>query len=184
MSFFILQNMSIENTFITSQITISNSGIVLVGPYLKTLFNHLGLLDENEFKNLESQKKAILLLNYIVSGEKEVKIEDELALFKILCNLNPLEEIQIDSKIEENEALLVDSMLASILKQWNTLSTSSVEDFRENFLIRTGDLTEDSKAYILLVDNKPFDVLLNSLPWEYKSMKLPWMSKIVLVSWN
>ena len=72
-------------------------------------------------------------------------------------------------------------MLASILKQWNTLSTSSVEDFRENFLIRTGDLTEDSKAYILLVDNKPFDVLLNSLPWEYKSMKLPWMSKIVLV---
>ena len=93
MSFFILQNMLIENTFITSQITISNSGIVLVGPYLKTLFNHLGLLDENEFKNLESQKKAILLLNYIVSGNKEIKLEDELALFKILCNLNPLEEI-------------------------------------------------------------------------------------------
>ena len=176
--------MSIEKIFITSQITISNSGIVLVGPYLRTLFNHLGLLDENDFKNLDSQKKAILLLNYIVSGKKEVKDEDELALFKILCNLNPLEEIQIDSKIEENEALLVDSMLTSILKQWNTLSTSTVEDFRENFLIRIGDLTEDDKAYILLVDKKPFDVLLDSIPWEYKSIKLPWMKKIVLISWN
>ena len=176
--------MSIEKIFITSQITISNSGIVLVGPYLRTLFNHLGLLDENDFKNLDSQKKAILLLNYIVSGKKEVKDEDELALFKILCNLNPLEEIQIDSKIEENEALLVDSMLTSILKQWNTLSTSTVEGFRENFLIRIGDLTEDDKAFILLVDKKPFDVLLDSIPWEYKSIKLPWMKKIVLISWN
>ena len=184
MSFFILQNMSIENTFITSQITISNSGIVLVGPYLKTLFNHLGLLDENEFKNLESQKKAILLLNYIVSGNKEIKLEDELALFKILCNLNPLEEIQIHSNIEENEVRIVDSMMTSILKQWNTLSTSTVEGFRENFLIRIGDLTEDDKAYILLVDKKPFDVLLDSIPWEYKSIKLPWMKKIVLISWN
>ena len=176
--------MSIEKTFITSQITISNSGIVLVGPYLRTLFNHLGLLNQNDFNNLESQKKAILLLNYIVSGKKEVKGEDELGLFKILCNLNPLEEIKIDSFLEENEALLVDSMLTSILKQWNTLSISTVEGFRENFLIRIGDLTEDDKAYILLVDKKPFDVLLDSIPWEYKSIKLPWMKKIVLISWN
>jgi hypothetical protein len=176
--------MSIEKTFITSQITISNSGIVLVGPYLKTLFSHLGLLDENDFKNLDSQKKAILLLNYIVSGKKEVKGEDELALFKILCNLNPLEEIQIDSILEENEALLVDSMMTSILKQWNTLSTSTVEGFRENFLMRIGDLTEDEKAYILLIDKKPFDILLDSLPWEHKSIRLPWMKKIMLISWN
>ena len=176
--------MSIEKIFITSQITISNSGIVLVGPYLRTLFNHLGLLDETDFKNLDSQKKAILLLNYIVSGKKEVKDEDELALFKILCNLNPLEEIQIHSNIEENEVRIVDSMLTSILKQWNTLSTSTVEGFRENFLIRIGDLTEDDRAYILLVDKKPFDVLLDSIPWEYKSIKLPWMKKIVLISWN
>ncbi len=184
MSFFILINMSLNNNFISSQITITNSGIVLVGPYLKILFNHLGLLDENDFKKLDSQKKAILLLNYIVSGKKEVKSEDELALFKILCNLNPIEEIQIDFNMEENEASIVDSMLVSVLKQWNTLSTSTVEGFRENFLMRTGDLTEDDKAYILLVDKKPFDVLLNSLPWEYKSIKLPWMSKIVLISWN
>jgi hypothetical protein len=75
-------------------------------------------------------------------------------------------------------------MLSSVLNKWNTLSTSTIDDFRMNFLNRVGDLTEDEKAYILLVDKKPYDVLLESLPWEYKSIKLPWMKKIVLISWS
>jgi hypothetical protein len=176
--------MTTKNTFIQSQITVSNSGIVLIGPYIKPLFNRLGLLIENEFTNKESQKKAVLLLHYITSGNVLVNYNNELALLKILCGIDPLENLQIDFELENDEINVVNSMLSSVLNKWNTLSTSTIEDFRVNFLNRVGDLTEDDKAYILLVDKKPFDVLLESLPWEYKSIKLPWMKKISLISWG
>ena len=176
--------MTSNHKCINSQITISNSGIVLVGPYLKTLFNHLELLNENDFRDLKSQKKAILLLNYIVSGCREIDLKEELVVFKILCGLDPIEEIKIDEKLEENEIRMLDSMLSSVLKKWEQLSTNSIDGFRESFLIREGDLTEDDEAYILLVDPKPFDILLDTLPWEYKSIKFPWMKKIIIISWN
>ena len=176
--------MTSKNTFIQSQITVSNSGIVLIGPYIKTLLTHLGLLIDNEFKNTESQKKAILLLHFIASGNSIVNVNDELALLKILCGIDPLENLQIDFELENDEIKVVNAMLSSVLNKWNTLSTSTIDDFRMNFLNRVGDLTEDEKAYILLVDKKPYDVLLESLPWEYKSIKLPWMKKIVLISWS
>ena len=176
--------MTSKNTFIQSQITVSNSGIVLIGPYIKTLFAHLGLIIENEFKNTESQKKAILLLHFITSGNTKVNVTDELALLRILCGIDPSKNLQIDFELENDEINVVNAMLSSVLNKWNTLSTSTIEDFRLNFLNRIGDLTEDDKAYILFVDKKPFDVLLESLPWEYKSIKLPWMKKISLISWS
>ena len=176
--------MTSKNTFIQSQITVSNSGIVLIGPYIKTLFTRLGLLIDNEFTNKESQKKAVLLLHFIASGNSIVNVNDELALLRILCGIDPSENLQIDFELENNEINLVNSMLSSVLNKWNTLSTSTIEGFRVNFLNRIGDLTEDDKAYILLVDKKPYDVLLESLPWEYKSIKLPWMKKIALISWS
>lgn len=178
--------MTSKKIFIQSQITVSNSGIVLIGPYIKTLFTHLGLLIDNEFKNTETQKKAILLLYFITSGNSKVNVNvnDELVLLKILCGIDPSENLQIDIELDNIEIKVVNSMLSSVLNKWNTLSTSTIESFRENFLNRTGDLTEDDKAYILLVDKKPYDVLLESLPWEYKSIKLPWMKKIALISWS
>ena len=176
--------MTSKNTFIQSQITVSNSGIVLIGPYIKPLFTRLGLLIENEFTNKESQKKAVLLLHYITSGNVRVNDNNELALLKILCGINPLEDFELVDQLQNNEIEIVNLMLSSVLNKGNTLSTSTVDDFRMNFLDRVGDLTEDDKAYILLVDKKPFDVLLESLPWEYKSIKLPWMKKIALISWS
>ncbi len=176
--------MTSKNTFIQSQITVSNSGIVLIGPYIKPLFTRLCLLLENEFTNKESQKKAVLVLHYIASENSKVNVNDELALLKILCGIDPLENLQIDFELENDEIKIVNAMLSSVLNKWNTLSTSTIDDFRMNFLNRVGDLTEDEKAYILLVDKKPYDVLLESLPWEYKSIKLPWMKKIVLISWS
>ena len=88
--------MTSKNTFIQSQITVSNSGIVLIGPYIKPLFTRLGLLLENEFTNKESQEKAILFLHYIAYGNSKVNVNDELALLKILCGIDPLENLQID----------------------------------------------------------------------------------------
>ncbi len=172
-----------ENNDGISQITILNSGIVLLGPYFEILFSHLRLIDNNEFIDLNSKKKAIALLNYINSGKDSIGTED-LSLFKIICDINPNDHLDFDTTLVESEKSLVDSMLSSFLRKWEPMSINTINEIRTSFFQREGDLTEDENAYILLVDQKNYDVLIETLPWDYKSIRLPWMKKIIIISWN
>ena len=168
---------------IKTQIVINNSGIVLLGPFLEVLFSKLNLLEGRIFKDISAQKKAILSLHFAVTGQSKMPENEDFSLLKILCGLYPDEIIEIDIELTIEDEKLIESLLENVIKRWGTIKTTSISGFRETFLQRSGDLTEDKEAYVLLIDKKPFDVLLESVPWSYKSLKIARMLKLVVISW-
>jgi len=66
--------------------TISNAGLVILGPFLKHFFSNLGYLEDKNFKDQSSQERAALLLQNLVDPNAEYA-EEDLLLNKILCGI-------------------------------------------------------------------------------------------------
>src|SRR5690606_15522628 len=61
----------IEDNEILEGIFINNAGLVLLNPFLPSLFTQTGLLRDNHaFVSTEAQQKAAVLLYYMQSGEE------------------------------------------------------------------------------------------------------------------
>lgn len=164
-------------------IAVTNSGLVILHPFLKYFFQGLGLLDDVwQFTNLEKAYRAAHLLQYLVTG-KQVSPEYELPLNKILCGLDitepvPEEVALIDAEIEECH-----NLLQAVLQRWQALRTQKTEALRETFLKRNGVLIQGAQGWILKVERNTFDVLLDKLPWSLSLVSLPWTPQLLSVEW-
>ena len=83
-----ISDVSAINSHEASEIYTSNSGLVLLAPFFKHLFQELHYLDKGQFKNETNQARAIALSQYLFTGKEDAN-EFDLALNKILCGLNP-----------------------------------------------------------------------------------------------
>ena len=63
-----------------------NAGVVLLHPFLKHLFKRLQLLKGPAFRNQQCRSKAVLLLQYLATGDEKVADYD-LVLPKYLCGM-------------------------------------------------------------------------------------------------
>jgi hypothetical protein len=163
---------------------INNAGLILLHPFLETLFEQLELCENAIWKNKMSQHKAILLTQHLITGKKKIQ-ENDLVLNKILCGL-PIEEvINTKLKITTAEKERCHSLLQAVLEYWKTMSTSSVEALQETFLQRKGKLqAERENTYELWVEEKGYDILLAQLPWGIGMLKTPWMENYLTCYWN
>ena len=163
---------------------ISNSGLVIFHPFLQPLFEQLNLIKEGNWKNIQSQHKAVLLTQYLVTGTT-MFYENELVLNKILCGL-PIEDVlNTKQKITKKEKEKCQKLLEAVLEYWTSMSKSSVEALRETFLIREGKLNvSNSASYELWVEEKGYDILLAQLPWGIGMIKTPWMNEFLTCHWN
>ena len=163
-------------------IYIENAGLVLLHPFLMSLFENLGLVKDETWQDDFCRKKAVLILEYLAKGISQAE-EHELVLNKIMCGLQPEEVINTEILLEAGTLTECESLLTAVIENWSILRNTSVESLRETFLIRTGKLSAVDGGWLLQVEQKPFDMLLGHLPWGIGIVKMPVMSEIIFVEW-
>ncbi len=163
---------------------IQNAGLAILWPYFKVLFERAELMEEGEFTDDKSRQQAILLLEYLVTGDKVNPEEHVLVFNKILCGVPiaaPIvETLEIDKTLEE----LCDGLLHAVIQHWSVLGDTSITAFRESFLQRDGQLGQIEDYWQLEVETRAFDILLRQIPWGFNPVNLSWVNKTVKINWE
>ncbi|MCG8700555.1 MAG: hypothetical protein MI922_21045, partial [Bacteroidales bacterium] len=179
----IKESYQVENNYDLNELYISNSGLVIIHPFLQSLFNEIGLLSGKDFKNRDSQVRAVHLLQFIAnSGDKSP--ENELVFNKLMCGM-PLDmpiEKEIDLLDSEKEQAKI--MLKSAIMHWKALKSTSIDGLRDGFFMRDGRLVKKPQGWFLTVEKKTIDILMNTLPWTISVIKFPWRKDMIHVEWN
>ncbi len=165
-----------------NEIYISNSGLILIWPFLNSFFNNVGLLEKSSFIDLRSGDRAALLLQYIVDHSTEIS-EHMLPLNKLICGLDLLEPIDTNLKLTEQEQTESENLLSAVIHNWSILKSTSIDGFRTAFLQRNGILRVRNGSWLLQVERETYDILLDKIPWTIRIIKLPWMDDILSVEW-
>ncbi len=171
-----------KDALIGEEFFTDNSGIVILHPFLQMYFKELELLKENDFINIESQQRAVLLLHYLATGETDVA-EFNLLLAKFLCAIDFEEPVPNFIELTEKEKEESANLIKSITEHWKPLSNTSAEGLQNSFFQREGKLVQTENGWLLKVEQKTIDILLNKLPWGIGTIKLPWMQHILNVEW-
>jgi hypothetical protein len=157
------------------------AGMVIVHPFLSELFHRFELLEDGQFCDTASQRRAVALLTYLAFGDIPVA-EYEQLLPKLLAAwpwADPLPRYDLT----EPERQACDQLLQAVLTHWSALRSSDPDWLREAFFWRDGKLTPVDQGWRLTIENRAQDVLLNRLPWGIGVIRLPWMTDFLHVSW-
>lgn len=165
------------------KIYIENAGLVLLHPFLSTLFDRTGLVKNGEFVNDEAKFRAPHLLQYLVNYEQESP-EHALLLNKILCGIEYQEAVTSGIVLTELEMNTANELLYVVTQQWEKLKNTSISGLQESFLQRSGSLCLSSEGWTLVVESKAYDVLLQTLPWGLSFIKNSWMTEPIFVEWS
>jgi len=120
----------------TPPLIVRNAGLVLLWPYLNSLFSVTGLLANDQFKGREEAVLAIYMLHYLATGSKSSE-EQDLFIPKVMTGWDP--ESEVPSKITPEDSILTecDSLLAACINNWSVLKSTSPDGLREAFLKRS-----------------------------------------------
>jgi hypothetical protein len=165
------------------EVVVRNAGMVMAAPYLPQLWNMLGLVEKEIFKNNRAAERAVHLLQFMTDKRIESP-EYELVLNKILCGVKSSEPITGRIDITEKEQQAVEGLIQGMITNWKGIGQTSIEGFRESFLQRRGRLKLKDDAWHLKVEQRAFDMLLDSIPWGFATIKHPWMERVVYVKWR
>jgi len=164
-------------------IYITNAGLVLLYPFLPTLFANLSLIEENAWKDETSKQKAVVATQFMVTAKDESE-EFDLVLKKIFCGIGIEEVVPTTILPDEETKTECDVLLMQVIKHWDVLKNTSIAGLREGFLQRRGKLSRVDDGWLLQVEQKAIDILLNQLPWGIGIIKLPWMNEMLVVEWT
>ena len=165
-----------------AEIAIENAGLVLVAPFLPTLFDKTDYLTEGDWKDPEMKVRAMHLLEYVATGEADPP-EYLLTLNKLMCGADMQKPVPRSLVLTAKEKSEADNMLVAVISHWAVLGSTSISGLRTSFLTRRGLLSEDEDHWLLRVEKRPFDMLLDSIPWGYGRVMLSWMPKTLEVEW-
>lgn len=161
-------------------ISVFNSGLVLIAPYLPRFFENLGICKENK---LIDPGTAAVILRHLVFPNEPFE-EFDLVLEKLLCGI-PLQHsipkiFKPGSELNEQ----INELLSSVIENWPMLKNTSPEGLRQSFLQREGRLSQTEKHWNMDVQRESFDLLLEHVSWNFRMIKLPWMNKLLQVNWG
>ena len=164
-----------------SELYLENAGLVLIHPFLKSLFENCKLLNkDNTIRNPET---AAHLLHYIATG-KEQDYENAMGFEKFLCNIplaQPIERNIVLSEEMKKEAV---AMLQAVVSNWEVMKTASAELLQNEFLQRPGKLSiKGDDTPTIIIERKTQDILLDKLNWNLSIIKLAWKKRIIYVNW-
>jgi len=160
-----------------------NAGVILAHPFLSTFFHRTGYWDGGGFTSLEARQKAILLLHFLVTGERNPQ-EYLLVMPKVLCGYALEMPMPGGLELTEEECAEAMLLLENIVKRWEKLGSTSIAGLREGFLQRNGKLSNKEGRLQLQMESSAIDVLLDYLPWNLQLVKLPWLKDILYVDWR
>ena len=174
---------AVSDNAITEPLVVSNAGLVIVWPFLPRYFDMLGMMDKSAFINDETATRAVLLLQFMVTGTAAAP-EHELVLNKVLCGLPLSTPVPLSIELTEREREVTSQLLNGVLQNWPKLKNSSIDALREGFLVRDGYLRETEQTWDLKVEKRTLDILMQSMPWSLGTIKYSWMKKRLLVEWR
>ncbi len=164
-------------------ISVPNAGLVILNAYFKMLFDRLGLLEENQFKNRDAQYKAVHCLQFLATGQTATE-EHLLSLNKVLCGVDIASPTSESIEIPETEKELMEGLIKAAIEHWSAIGKSSVMGFRGNWLVRDGILREEEDRWELIVEKRSYDILLQRSPFSFSIIRMPWMEKPLHIIWN
>lgn len=166
-----------------SQNDVSDSGIVLLSPYVPMLLNRIGLVNGNVFASEDARLKAVAVLCYAVFGGYKIPQNYSLVI-NVICGYERDFKAKNLPELTSDEKSLVDGLLVAVVKNWGAIGNTSAEGLRTSFLIRKGKLEDAENGLNIQVEKNSFDMLLDKLPWGYSMVKFPWMKDRLNVKWR
>jgi len=161
---------------------ISNSGLVILWPFLSQFLARLELVENRQFKDEAARHRAVGLLQYLATGDATFE-EYFLPLNKVLCGLDMNEVFDFGLPLTDIEMEECENLLGAVIAQASILRDMSVPGFRGTFLLRPGMLSSRDGAWLLRVEHETYDIVLERFPWNWEWVKLPWMEAPLRVEW-
>lgn len=165
------------------EIAVNNAGVVILHPFMGSLFKNLGYVENGEFLNEAARERAVCLIHYLATGQDEFP-EYELQLPKFLCGWPTKLPVNRYLQLSDTEKTECKSVLSSSIEHWEALKNTRIEGLRENFLKRDGILRREEFGWSLYIEEKTIDILLDKLPWNLSILKLKWMDEMLTVHWH
>jgi hypothetical protein len=174
------------------ELIVKYAGIVLLNPFLPTLFRTFNLLNErNEWDSLEAQITAMYLLNFVASGSLELE-EESWEFFALIVGLDSdesyreIEEEYLKEQLPtESLERELEGLLQVVRDNWRPMRNASFPGLRRDFLIRTGTLrTLDTSDYELDMEPHALDVMLPLRAWGISPVVYSWMDAVIYVNWK
>lgn len=162
---------------------IENAGLSILSPLFQHYFNKLGLLEGDQFKDRASQERAVLLLQYLATGETHAN-EELLSLNKIICGLDLKDKVPETIDLTEAEKEMSTGLLNLVIQKWTMINNITLQGLQESFITRKGRIENKPNYWRLDVEMKAFDALLDQLPWAFSPISFPWMTYQVNVIWR
>ncbi|PIF34339.1 hypothetical protein CLU81_4978 [Flavobacterium sp. 9] len=164
-----------------SGLYVENAGLMLIHPFLKSLFVNCKLLDKDN--TINDPEVATHLLHYVATG-KEQDYENAMTFEKFLCNIPIDEPIERNIVLSEEMKKEAAEMLQAVLDNWDIMKKSSAELLQNEFLQRPGKLSViGDESPTIIIERKTQDVLLDKLSWNLSIIKLAWKKRIIYVNW-
>lgn len=163
--------------------TVFNAGVVILHPFMSTLFRNLGYVTDGRFKDRETRERTVCILHFLATGSNEFP-EQELMIPKFLCGWPLDEPVNRFLQLSEYEVGECESVLNSAVQHWKALKNTSAEALRKNFLHREGILKKEEFGWTLYIENMTHDILLDQLPWSLSVIKFKWMDRMLSIQWN
>jgi hypothetical protein len=160
------------------------AGLVLLAPYLPTLFARLDLVVRAAFTGPVAIEQAADVLHHLAHGGPAAARPDDRPLERLLCGLGPEVPLRPPLPLDARAAAVADDLARAVIARWSALGATSVEGLREAFLRREGLLSPVEAGTRLDVASKPYDMLLDRLPWSIALVKLSWMPAPLHVHWR
>jgi hypothetical protein len=171
-----------EEKYSKESFFIENAGLVLIAPFFQAFYKSLNLLENTFFKDEEALHRALLLSQYLVTGQLEIS-EHVLPLNKVIHGVDIFQPITKELVLSEPEIEACNDLLSSVIKHWKILKNTSPAGLRANFLQREGILYKNETDWKLKIERKTIDIVLNSIPWNYSIIKFSWMNSLLFVEW-
>ncbi len=163
---------------------INNAGLMLLHPFIPKLFSSLKYLVDGDWKDVKTQHRAVLLLQYLTNF-KEVIFENDLLLNKLLCGVPITDIINTKWEITKKEKKVCQELLNAVIKHWKILKNTSIDTLQETFLRREAKMVlNKNERFEITVEQKSIDLLLDQLPWGLGMIKTPWMEDYLMCNWN
>ncbi len=158
---------------------LQNAGLVLIHPFMATLFKHCNLMDPKT-NTLTDPGTCIHLLHYIATG-KTNQPESAMLFEKYLCAIPLHQSINKHVKLTRKHKTEAAKVIGAVQQNWSAMKTASVGLLQHEFFQRPGKLTVDSQT--LTIERKTQDILMDKLSWGISMIRLPWQSQFTYVNW-
>lgn len=159
-------------------------GLMMLSPFLATLFRRMGLLEKNSFISEAEQLKAYKVLMTIPKIDEEKEYEYQDLIPRIITGIAPEDTIHFVPELTEVELLEIRNFLGAVLSQWPVMSNATIRGFIESFLIRDGKVWKDGSIWKIEVNGHGADMILQTLNWGFSTMKFPWTPYLIETSWQ